>query len=207
MGGRHADRLWLVAGLVAIALLGAGSWFGLINPQYTKVSEVQEQTDTANSQVTQLRKRIAALKKDKANLSKLKAELQSYQDALPNDPGGPALLRQLQASGTTYDVDVGNITVGSEADSAAVPGLKELSITLTLTGRASNLTTFLEQLQGGGQKRAVLIDSAGLGSAQGAVDDGKPADYAPDPALSINLTMRAFETPKTAANAPTVTTN
>jgi Tfp pilus assembly protein PilO len=206
MGGRHSDRLWLIAGVVAIAVIGAGAWFGLISPQYAKVSDVQAQTDTAISQTTQLRKRTEALKKDKANLSKLKATLKSYQDALPDDPGGPAFLRQLQASGSKLGVDVSNMTVGAETDSTLVPGLKELGITLTVTGRASKLSDFMEQLQGGGQKRAVLIDSANLSVAQG---DSGSADTTSetDPKLSVNLTMRAFETPKATANAPAVTTD
>jgi Tfp pilus assembly protein PilO len=205
MGARHADRLWMIAGGVVIVVMAAVAWFLLISPQYAEASDLRSQTDTARSQASQLRKRIVALQKDKSNLTKLKATLSTYQDALPSDSGVPAFLRQLQAAGNDLGVSVSGVTVGSPTDSTATTGVKELPIQLTVTGSVQELNDFLQQLQGGGQKRAVLITSATWGSAASAVT----ADGGTDTTVkqSVDLQLKAFVAPPVGADAPTVTTD
>jgi len=202
MGARHADRLWMIAGAVVILLLALVSWFLLIRPEKIETTDLTLQTDTARAQAVDIRKRIAELKKEKANLTKLKATLTGYQDALPADSGVPAFLRQLQASGTALDVDVSGITVSAPAELEQVPGVWALPIQLTADGTAESLGAFMDQLQSTDQKRAVLIESANLTSAQG---DDSAADSAND--MSVNLTVQAFVAPPVGSGAPTVTTN
>ncbi|WP_305789608.1 type 4a pilus biogenesis protein PilO [Symbioplanes lichenis] len=198
MGGRHADRLWMAAGFVVIVLMSVAAWFLLISPQYAEASDLRAQTDTSLSQATVLRKRIVALKKEKTNLTKLKATLQTYQDALPADAGTSAFLRQLQQSGTDLGVVVSGLTVGIPANSKEASGVVALPIQLTVTGKPAALGQFLEQLQGGGQKRAVLIDSA---TWTAAPDSDKPEG------TSISLQLKAFVAPPVAAGAPQVITD
>lgn len=202
MGARHADRLWMIAGAAVIALLVVVSWFLLINPQKTEAADLKAQTDTAQIQAVDLRKRIATLKKQKSNLAKLKATLAGYQDALPADSGVPAFLRQLQASGTELDVDVSGITVSSPAAVENLPGVWALPIQLTAVGTAEDLGVFLDQLQGADQKRAVLIESANLTNAQDETDDADGPTR-----MSVSLTVKAFVAPPVGSGAPTVTTD
>ncbi|GAA2572127.1 hypothetical protein GCM10010435_53360 [Winogradskya consettensis] len=204
MGARHADRLWMIAGAVVIVVMAVVAWFLLISPQYAEAGDLRSQTDTARSQASQLRKRIVALQKDKANLAKLKATLSTYQDALPSDSGVPAFLRQLQAAGVDIGVSVSGITVGAPADSTATSGVKELPIQLTVTGTAAELNSFLDQLQGGGQKRAVLITTATWSSTQ-SEDSTDGTESAPQ--QSVDLQLKAFVAPPVGADAPTVTTD
>ncbi|WP_067496497.1 type 4a pilus biogenesis protein PilO [Actinoplanes sp. TFC3] len=201
MGGLRADRLWIIAGVVAIAVMCVATWFLLINPQYAEASELRSQTDSAVSQASTLRKRIVALKKEKANLKQLQSTLATYQDALPADSGIPAFLRQLQAAGNDLGVAVGGVTVGAPSTSTVVSGVKELPIQLTVTGSADGLNDFLEQLQGGGQKRAVLIGSAVWSDSPDAAADAASSD------LSIVLQLKAFVAPQLATGAPAVTTD
>jgi Tfp pilus assembly protein PilO len=201
MGGLRADRLWMIAGVVAIAIMSAVTWFFLVSPQYAEASDLRSQTDTAVSQASTLRKRIVELKKEKASLKKLQATLATYEDALPADSGVPAFLRQLQASGTDLGVSVSGVTVGSPTNSAATTGVKELPIQLTVTGAPAGLSDFLDQLQGGGQKRAVLIDSAVWGPAPDSTENDKTTK------LSVVLQLKAFVAPKVASGAPAVTTD
>jgi len=202
MGARHADRLWMIAGAAVIAVLAAVSWFLLISPEKTETDDLRAQTETARSQAVNIRKRIATLKKQSADLGKLKATLAGYQDALPADSGVPAFLRQLQAAGTDLDVDVSGITVSSPAELENVPGVWALPIQLTAEGSAEQLGTFLDELQGADQKRAVLIESANLTSAQA---DDTAADEAEE--LSVSLAVKAFVAPPVGSGAPTVTTD
>jgi type IV pilus assembly protein PilO len=202
MGARHADRLWMVAGAAVIVLLAVVSWFLLINPQKTEAADLKAEAEQARSQALDMRKRIATLKKQKANLPKLKATLAGYQDALPADSGVPAFLRQLQASGTDLDVDVSGVTVSTPSEVENLPGVWALPIQLTAEGSAANLSTFLQELQGTDQKRAVLIESANLTSAQ--VED---ADTDKAEKMSVSLAVKAFVAPPVGSGAPTVTTD
>jgi type IV pilus assembly protein PilO len=202
MGARHADRLWMVAGAAVIVLLAVVSWFLLINPQKTEAADLKAEAEQARSQALDMRKRIATLKKQKANLPKLKATLAGYQDALPADSGVPAFLRQLQASGTELNVDVSGVTVSTPSEVENLPGVWALPIQLTAEGSGENLSTFLEELQGTDQKRAVLIESANLTSAQVAEGDTDKADK-----MSVSLAVKAFVAPPVGSGAPTVTTD
>jgi Tfp pilus assembly protein PilO len=202
MGARHADRLWMSAGAAVIVLLAVVSWFLLINPEKTDRADLLAQTETARAQAVDLRKRIVTLKKQKSNLTKLKATLAGYQDALPSDSGVPAFLRQLQAAGTDLDVDVSGITVSTPAELENLPGVWALPIQLTAEGSPEKLSTFLDQLQGADQKRAVLIESANLISAQ---EDESDADSGGK--MSVSLAVKAFVAPPVGTGAPTVTTD
>jgi Tfp pilus assembly protein PilO len=202
MGARHADRLWMFAGAAVIVLLAVVSWFLLINPEKTETADLQAQTETARAQAVDIRKRIATLKKQKSDLSKLKATLAGYQEALPSDSGVPAFLRQLQAAGTELDVDVSGITVSTPSELENLAGVWALPIQLTAEGSAEHLSTFLDELQGAGQKRAVLIESANLTSTQ---DDDADADSGGK--MSVSLAVQAFVAPPVGSGAPTVTTD
>jgi type IV pilus assembly protein PilO len=196
MGARHADRLWMVAGVFAIALMAVVSYFMVVKPTFDEATALQEETVTAAAQAADLRRRIVKLEADQSKLGRLKDTLATRQDALPSDSGVPAFLRQLQASAGEVGVDVSGVTVGNPVQEEAVGGVWSLPIQLTADGSAAELGDFLNQLQGESQKRAVLIESATL-SAEG--------DTGVDQALS--LTVKAFVAPPAGAGAPVVTTD
>lgn len=195
MGTRHADRLWMAAGALVIALLTVVTWFLLVSPRTAEMDDLAEQTDVASLQAAKLRKNTAALKVKQKNIVKLTAARDALQDALPSDSGVPAFLRQLQASGTKLGVDVSGVTVGAPEPVETMPGVWALQIQLTAEGTAGELGDFLNQLQGSGQKRAVLIEAGNLEAAEGSTG------------LSLNFTVKAFVAPPVGAGAPIVTTN
>jgi len=196
MRARHADRLWMIAGIVVIALISVVSYFLLVKPKFDEVTALNEQTATAELQAGELRKRIVQLAADKSKLGTLKTALATRQDALPADSGVPAFLRQLQASAGEVGVDVSGVTVGNPVQVEAVGGVWSLPIQLTADGSAAELGDFLNQLQGESQKRAVLIETASLTA---------PGDAGADQALS--LSVKAFVAPPAGAGAPVVTTD
>jgi type IV pilus assembly protein PilO len=200
MGTRHADRLWIVAGMAVIALMGVATWFLAVSPQRTEAAGLADQTATSRIQADELRARIVKLTADKAGLSALTKALNASKDALPSDSGVPAFLRQLQATGNEVDVEVSGLTVGNPAPDETVPGVWALPIQLTAEGTVAKLGAFLKQLQGSAQKRAVLIGVANLSSG------GEGATGSTD-TWSLNLTVKAFVAPPAGAGAPTITTD
>jgi Tfp pilus assembly protein PilO len=197
MGARHADRLWMIGGVAVVALLGLITWLFLVSDQLTEADDFRKQTRTAQDQAETLRTRSARLAADQAKIDELTKKRDALAAALPSTAAVPAFLRQLQASGTTVGVDVSGITVGNPVEEGTVPGVWALPIQLTAEGTAAQLGAFLDQLQSAEQKRAVLIQAAGLSG--GDTTGGAP--------LSLNLTVKAFVAPPAGAGAPTLTTN
>jgi Tfp pilus assembly protein PilO len=199
MRTRHADRLWVIAGLAVVALLGVVTWLLLVSPQRSEADELRGQTATAVTQADQLRARTAKLAAAQAKIDELTRTRDARARALPSDSGVPAFLRQLQASGNAVGVDVSGLTVGMPAEVKTVPGVWALSIQLTAEGTAAHLGSFLDQLQDSGQKRAVLIETANLSDDGGGTAASRP--------MSLNLSVKAFVAPPAGAGAPTVTSD
>ena len=197
MGARHADRLWMIAGVVVIALITVVTYFLLVKPKFDEAAALREETLTAEAQAADLRKRIVKLEADKTKLSTLKTALQVRQDALPSDSGVPAFLRQLQASGSEVGVDVSGFTVSAPEQDKTVNGVWSLPIQLTAQGTPAELGDFLNQLQGANQKRAVVIETANL-SNEGDAEGGNQ---------TLSLAIKAFVAPPVGAGAPVVTTD
>ncbi|MEU8608494.1 hypothetical protein AB0C29_10890 [Actinoplanes sp. NPDC048791] len=197
MGTRHANRLWLLAGVLTTALLVAVTYFLMVSPTFAEADELAVQTETARTQAVKLRKELVKLQKEKKNEKQLTATRDAYRDALPSGSGVPAFLRQLQADGGRVGVNVSGITVGTPEPIESVGGVWSIQIQLVADGTAAELNKFLQQLQGSAQKRAVLIEATTLESD----DSGASKDQ------RINLTVRAFVAPPVGSGAPAVTTD
>jgi Tfp pilus assembly protein PilO len=200
MGARQINQLWMLAGVAAVALLGVMTWFFAVSPQRTDAAALQAQTEVAEDQAATLRTRTVKLTAEKANLPALRLDLAARQAALPANSGVPAFLRQLQATGTSVGVDISGITVGDPAPEEGSSGVWELPIQLTAQGTVAQLDGFLKQLQGAGQKRAVLIEGANLTTESDAATG-------PAGSTSLNLTVKAFVAPPVGTGTPAITTN
>jgi type IV pilus assembly protein PilO len=197
MAAKHADRIWMIGGVVGAALLLIVGWFVAISPKNAETQSLREQKDVTESRLITLRHRLAELQDENKKLEQFKAALKRNEAALPADSGVPDLLRQLQDSGELVDVTVSGFTVSAPVRQSD-PAVYALPITVTAGGKADNLGRFLDQLQQV-QPRAVLIESTNLAGASG---DGK-AD--PSDAVTMTLTMKAFVAPAAGQPVPTVT--
>ena len=204
MSARYADRLWMFAGAAVIVVLTVICYFLVISPKYAEADEVRGQTETTQTQIAVLRKRIAELEKQKSKLPQFKAALKRNQRALPSDSGLPDFLRQLQTSGDDVDVEVSGIAVSAPELEEGFTTVWALPITLTATGDAENLGRFLDQLQAT-QPRAVLVQSANM-TAQGGETAADGATDTGAPETAISLSLQAFVAPPAGSGAPTITT-
>lgn len=192
---QRIDRLWLMGGIVVIALLAVAGWFLVISPKHTDTSAVRDQVGDGNIQLVKLRHQLAQLDVEKKQLPAMKAKLAAYQKALPSEDALPAnnpqaaFLNQLQDFGTASKVDINSLTVGQPTASAALPSVNEVAITLNVVGDVDAMSAFLLKMQNA-QGRAVLITSVGL--TGGADPDGTETNQ-----VTASLVLTAFETPGT----------
>lgn len=193
MQPRNTDRIWLMSGAVAAVVLLAIGWFLLIGPQRSTTSSLEEQTDTANTEITTLQHKLADLRKQDSEKETYKAELAKNRESLPEAPLTSEIVRQLQASGNSAGVAVADIAIGdATAVKDSTPKVYSMPISLSATGRASQIDRFLDQLQQV-QPRALLINSASLTAPEEG--NGKT--------LTMTLALEAFVAPPAGAPAPT----
>jgi type IV pilus assembly protein PilO len=200
MGARHADRLWIGAGMVVVVLLVVATWFLAVSPQRAEAAGLADQTATSRAQADELRARIVKLTADKASLGTLTKALNNAKVALPADSGVPNFLRQLQTTEPAVRVEVGSVALGDPALDKTVPGVWSVEINLNATGTLSKLGDFLKRLQNTAQSRAVLVRSANLTGNNDAAP-GNPGDW------TLSFTITAFVAPPAVAGAPAVTTD
>ena len=194
MAARHADRIWMIGGVIGAALLIAVGWFLAIDPKNTEIDDLRGQKETTETQLIALRRRLADLQADNEKLPQYQAALKRNKAALPEDSGVPDFLRQLQDSGDLVGVTVTGVTVNAPEQQAGT-AVYSLPITVTVEGGADDLGRFLDQLQRV-QPRAVLVESANM-TAAGDVAAGKD--------LMMTLAVKAFVAPRAGQPAPTVT--
>ncbi|HEU5110613.1 MAG TPA: type 4a pilus biogenesis protein PilO [Micromonosporaceae bacterium] len=188
MATRHAARIWALAGVLAGAALILIGWFLLIGPQRAETGSLHERVTASEDQAIVLQRRLTELREQAEQLPRYRAELAANRKALPAVPDTPDFVRDVQAAGeqtgvAVTGVNVGEPTSGSEDDPAAGTGVFTLPITLTCQGSASQIQSFLDQLQRE-RPRAVLIKAVALSPA------GEDGD-----ALSANLRLDAFVAP------------
>lgn len=184
MRTRHADRFWLLGGVLAGVLMLAVGWFMLVGPQYTEAGTLSAGVEASEVQLIKLRRDLAELKKQNDELARYETQLEQHRAALPADSGIPAFVAELESTGDRTSVQVTALTVGAPTPVTDVNTLiYRLPLTLNATGDAANLDRFLKALQQG-QARAVLIRSAD------ASDDASVAG-----SVSLALTMEAFMAP------------
>jgi Tfp pilus assembly protein PilO len=199
---QRIDRLWLIGGIVVVALLAAASWFLVISPKHTDTAAVRNQVGDGNIELTKLRHQLADLDNQKKQLPALQAKLAANEKALPSEDALPAnnpqaaFLNQLQDFGTSSNVDINSLTVSEPAASEAVPTVNQVPITLAVEGDVDDMSTFMLRLQSA-QGRAVLITSVSMAAQTNT--DGSVSNH-----VTVTLVLTAFETAST--KTPKLTT-
>jgi type IV pilus assembly protein PilO len=200
MGARHADRLWIVAGMVVVALLGIATWFLAVSPQRAEAAGLADQTATSRAQADELRARIVKLTADKASLGTLMKTLNAGKVALPADSGVPSFLRQLQTTEPAVRVAISSVALGDPELEETVPGVWSVEISLNAEGTLAKLGDFLKRLQTAAKTRAVLVESANL-TGNTEARPGNPGDW------TLSFSLKAFVAPPAGSGAPAITTD
>jgi Tfp pilus assembly protein PilO len=187
----HAHRFWTLGGALTAAVLLAVGWFFFISPQNARTSALHDEAATANSRAATLQRRLVELRQQNGDLPRYRARLESDRRALPTTSGLADFLRSLQSAGDSTGVSVDVPTVDNPAQvTVAGTQVYALPISLRVTGAATNINRFLDQLQQG-QPRAVLIGSTKLTDNDKTGASGGP--------VSLTLGLQVFVGPATGA--------
>lgn len=167
MTTRRIDQLWLFGGMALALLLVIGGYFLLIGPQYSARDTIQNDTADTVLQLAKEQKKLNELKSQLTMVDDYKTDLAAAQKALPYGKTTnqiPEFLKELQALGVRYDVDVSGYGASAPQELKDTPSVSELPITLNIEGEIDKITSFVKQLQNE-QPRSVLIKSANYGAS------------------------------------------
>lgn len=107
-------QFWLLTGVLVVAMLGAGYFFGM-KPQAAKAKKIAAETAVQAKANTSLRGEIALLRKQAAGVVAQKNRLRQIAGVLPPNPGLPKLVRSLSAVTKASGVDLNSISPGLPA--------------------------------------------------------------------------------------------
>jgi type IV pilus assembly protein PilO len=177
MSARHAGRLWLLGGVLAIAVLIAASYLLAIKPVYDDKAQKEGQIYDQNMQLAQLKRTLAKLKAQADDIASYTAQLTARRKELPDNYDIPNFLRQLQDSDGSVRVETNAIGVTAPVAVEGASTVVSLPITVTVTGSTDDLTKFVQRLQT--VNRAVLVTSIVLTDNE-------------DDKSTVNLVLTAF---------------
>lgn len=111
-------QYWLVTGLVIVAMLGAGYFFGM-QPQTAKATKVKAATAEQVAANAKLNGEIAILQKQAEGVLTQENRLRQITIMLPSSPALPSLVRALSTATQATGVDLSSLSPGQIAPIAA----------------------------------------------------------------------------------------
>ncbi|UER54171.1 hypothetical protein HJG43_06040 [Kineosporiaceae bacterium SCSIO 59966] len=108
-------RVWVTGTVLLAVLISVAGWFLLISPKRAEAAELEQQTEATELSNQQLEARIAQLKEQFAELPQYQAELAAIQQAMPQDPALPTLVRTLDDMADRHEVTLMSLAPGQPA--------------------------------------------------------------------------------------------
>jgi type IV pilus assembly protein PilO len=125
--------------LLALGVVGAGWYFGLIADVEAKVEAANASTRTLNGKLTEAQGKIANIKKFEEEVEALKRQREEMTDRLPADEEIASLLQKIHGQGKIVGLEINRF----ERQPAEVAQLfVRIPVRMTLTGTFHQIATF-----------------------------------------------------------------
>ena len=125
--------------VLALAVVGAGWYFGLIADVEAKVDAANASTRTLNGKLTEAQGKIANIKKFEEEVEALKRQREEMTDRLPADEEIASLLQKIHGQGKIVGLEINRF----ERQPAEVAELfVRIPVRMTLTGTFHQIATF-----------------------------------------------------------------
>ena len=177
------QKLMAVVGAIALAAIVAIML--LIVPQFTALSQLSTDQQSAEADVAQTRTQLAQLEQAKEAAAVTQSQLLKLSNEFPDSPDLPSLIIELQDVANASGLRFNEIT---PAEPITIVGAKytQIPITVKLWGGWADMLDYLQRLNH--MTRAIRVSDVQLTPALG---NDAPTSTA-EPELEGDLTMRAF---------------
>ncbi len=139
----RGKEIYIITGIVAVVLIVAW-YFLLFNPVRQKVSDLDQQVQSAQSALSQANEEEARLESYKKTAPQSRAEVVRLGKMLPESEGMPGLIIELTKTAEESGVGITSITRG-ETQAGNPFGIQ--AVTLEVTGRFFDVEDFLYRLE------------------------------------------------------------
>lgn len=210
-------QYWLITGVVIVAMLGAGWFFGM-KPQAAKATQIKADTEAQVAANAKLSGEIKRLQDQADGVVAQEKRLREISAILPATPGLPKLVRSVSDVSQKSGIDLTSMTPGAltaitaaapaEAGAAApaapapapAPALFSLPVTLTLNGDFTQVRMLLGMIEK--LPRAYLVDSLTVTPGAPVGPSATPEQKKKANLLTVNLVGHVFVKPAPVAEAP-----
>jgi hypothetical protein len=197
---RSQKGLLALGGAALIAVV-AGGWFLVVSPKREKAVALEASITAANAELQQKR---AELAQPRANVRIRISDLFRLAKALPDDPGMPGILLDVNRLATANDLEFRSISPSAPVAGA---GFAAHPLTVVVQGRFSAVSSFLADLRKIVRVRKKALDARGRLYSIAEVDLGQPDAGADFPNVSANIVLDAFTFVPAPPPAPAATTS
>jgi hypothetical protein len=197
MKDKLTPKVVAALGAAAIAVVALIGWFGLVSPQRSKASELDQQIAQANTQL------VVAKAQSRAGAKNGKASARVLTRAMPVREAMPGVLRQLMHAARRSDVRIDSVT---PQPATAGTGYEAVPMDVVVTGRYFPIQRFLHSLRT--QTRVVgdRVQSSGRLFSVDTVNLAAGEDQLPQLAATIHLNFFTYSGSAAAAAMSAVST-
>jgi Tfp pilus assembly protein PilO len=174
MTARLSPRDQLIAVAISGVLLLLLGFIFLVRPQLATLGELQAQKEQQMQQLNQYKLRYQQLEAIKQESGQMALRLLNIKRAMPSEPELPSLMIEMQQLAEDSGLYLNNINFGQVADKG---GYGEMTINMNVEGSFYSVLDWLQRLKS--LSRKVVVDTLSF----------SVKEY---PALSVNITARAF---------------
>ncbi|MEO6712873.1 MAG: type 4a pilus biogenesis protein PilO [Mycobacteriales bacterium] len=189
-------QYWLLTGVLIVAMLGAGYFFGA-KPQAAKAKSVKAETTVQAAANKTLQDEIKILEAQAKGLAGQETRLREIAAIMPSNPALPKLVRTLTRETKAAGIDLTSIAPGAPTAviDAAAPApaaggsLSAIPLNLVLTGDFTQLQLFITNLEKLERKldRGLVVDTFSV-SPQAAATSPKGKKNL----LAVSISARVF---------------
>ncbi len=133
----------IALGVFGLVVIGAASYFLLLSPLDTKVSQLRAQNASLNDELVKSRAMVADLARARREAAELEAKIAVLKERLPSEREMPTLYRTLSDAGTQAGL---GIALFQPRQAQVRDYYAEIPITLTGEGTYHQIGEFFERL-------------------------------------------------------------
>lgn len=172
----------LLLAVLAAALLIVLWFLFLFRPASDELADVNAEIEAALEQQQQLEAEIQRLQDIRSNVTSIEADLAAYNAVIPQDPGLPSLLRQLQMAADDSGLELASVAPGEPAVVEELPDIRSIALTVEVRGGYFQVVDFLRRIED-----PIVV-------SRGFLINGVDISLEEYPTLTVGLTGQIFTT-------------
>ena len=193
-------RQWTLLAVVAVVVILAGGWFGLISKKRSEVSSLRADVATTEGENRRIQSEIAQLKEQAKQLPAQRNKLVQMSKQMPNHPALPALVRHLTDAADKAGLTLVSLepakptmlegaasrstrtaTTATSTTTVSDEVVAVIPVTITLNGDYIHILRFLDEVER--MPRSLMLPEFSV-----EAEEPKAVSTDPNPSLGGSLT-------------------